>query len=76
MQTTTGLYPRAGRQYARTGDQKPLALLHLVAALTHETALLPQPVMDHAFYHAVYHGATRDQQKINDKRTVDNLVFY
>ena len=77
LQTEAGLYPNIGKEYARTGDQKPLAVLHLAAALQGKGDVLPQPVFDNAFYHAVYHGDLKgEQEKRADKRTVDNLVFY
>ncbi len=77
MQTSTGLFPRPGRQWARTGDEIPLALLHLTAAIMDKSSLLPPPVFDGRFFHCEYHGRLeKHQQKRDDKRTIDDLVFY
>ena len=76
-QTQTGLFPRPGRSYARTGDQAPLAILHLAAALLGREAALPQAVLDNAFFHCEYDGAPGLMKPgIDDKRTYDNNVFY
>jgi pectate lyase len=77
MQTPTGLFPRSGRIWARTGDEIPLALLHLTAAIMGKKALLPPPIFDGRFFHCEYHGQLeKHQQKRNDKRTYDHYVFY
>jgi hypothetical protein len=77
MQTPTGLFPRPGRRYARTGDEIPLALLHLAAAIRNKSSLLPPPVLDSRFFHCEYHGPLeKHQQKRADKRTYDDYVFY
>jgi len=77
LQAPTGLFPRPGREFARTGDQMPLVLLHLAAALEGKSAALPRPVLDSAFFHCEYHGELEDYQKKRaDKRTYDNNVFY
>jgi pectate lyase len=72
-----GLFPRAGRVYARTGDEIPLALLHLVAAIENKSNLIPVDKVDSQFYHDIYFGPLeRHQMKPGDARTRDNLVFY
>ena len=77
MQTETGLFPRPGRVWARTGDEIPLALLHLAAAINGKSSSLPPAVFDRRFFHCEYHGQLdRHQQKRADKRTYDSLVFY
>jgi pectate lyase len=77
MQTRTGLFPRSGRQWARTGDEIPLALLHLAAAIKGKGSLLPPPIFDGRFFHCEYHGQLDEhQQKRDDKRTYDHMVFY
>ena len=77
LQKETGLFPRPGREYARTGDEIPLALLHLVAVLEGRSDKMPQPIFDSRFFHCEYHGElNKHQQKRADKRTYDNLVFY
>jgi len=77
MQTETGLFPRPGRVWARTGDEIPLALLHLAAAINGKSSSLPPAIFDHRFFHCEYHGQLdRHQQKRADKRTYDSLVFY
>ncbi len=77
MQTETGLFPRPGRVWARTGDEIPLALLHLAAAINGKSSSLPPAVFDSRFFHCEYHGQLdKHQQKRADKRTYDNLVFY
>lgn len=76
-QADTGLFPRSGRRYARTGDEAPLALLHLAAAMDGKQSLLPRPIYDSRFFHCEYHGQLdASQQKRADKRTYDHLVFY
>ncbi|NQT16181.1 MAG: hypothetical protein HQ582_25715 [Planctomycetes bacterium] len=76
-QTPTGLFPRPGRQYARTGDEVPLAILHLAAALQGKRELMPPAAFDRRFFHCEYHGRLeKHQQKRADKRTYDNLVYY
>ncbi len=77
LQTDTGLFPRPGREYARTGDEIPLALLHLTAALEGKGDQMPPPAFDSRFFHCEYHGQLqKHQQKRADKRTYDNYVFY
>ena len=77
LQTSTGLFPRSQREYARTGDEIPLALLHLAAALEGKSDKMPPPVFDSRFFHCEYHGELDEhQQKRADKRTYDNYVFY
>jgi len=77
MQTPTGLFPRTGRQWARTGDEIPLALLHLAAATKGKSSLLPPPIFDGRFFHCEYHGQLeKHQEKRADKRTYDDYVFY
>jgi len=76
-QSPGGLFPRQGRSYARTGDEIPLALLHLAAALAGKRDALPPPMLDARFFHCEYHGKLLEhQQKRADKRTYDHLVFY
>jgi len=39
--------------------------------------VVPVPVFDQQFFHCEYHGELeKHQQKRDDKRTYDNLVFY
>ena len=76
-QTPTGLFPRYGRKYARTGDEVPLALLHLAAAIDGKSKSMPPPVFDRRFFHCEYHGPLeKHQKKRADARTYDHLVFY
>lgn len=76
-QTKTGLFPRAGRLWARTGDEAPLAILHLAAALEGKRDAMPPAVFDSRFFHCEYHGELEARQKKRaDKRTYDHLVFY
>ncbi len=76
-QAPTGLFPRAGREYARTGDEIPLALLHLAAALEGKRDQLPPAAFDRRFFHCEYHGPLAPhQQKRADKRTYDHRVYY
>ncbi|MCU0916065.1 MAG: hypothetical protein MUC88_16105 [Planctomycetes bacterium] len=76
-QTATGLFPQPGRQWARTGDEVPLALLHLAAALAGKSELMPAAMRDSRFFHCEYHGPLEDyQKKRDDKRTYDDLVYY
>ncbi|MFZ5831225.1 MAG: hypothetical protein ACOY3P_14130 [Planctomycetota bacterium] len=77
QQSPSGLFPRKGRAWARTGDDAPLALLHLAAAIRGERDTLPQAVYDNRFFHCVYDGPLEPhQQKRADARTYDHLVFY
>ena len=77
LQTPNGLFPRPGRTYARTGDEVPLALLHLAAVLAGQSSVLPPPTLDSRFFHCEYHGPLAPhQQKRADKRTYDHLVYY
>jgi len=76
-QTRTGFFPRKGRAWARTGDEVPLALLHLAAALLGKGDAMPAPAYDSRFFHCEYHGDLEEHQKKRaDKRTYDNNVFY
>jgi len=76
-QAKTGLFPRSGRSYARIGDEAPLALLHLSAAIDGRRSVIPQAIYDSRFFHCEYHGELEEhQQKRADKRTYDHLVFY
>jgi len=76
-QTATGLFPRPGREWARTGDEVPLALLHLAAALAGRSDQVPAPIRDSRFFHCEYHGPLEPyQQKRDDPRTYDDLVYY
>jgi pectate lyase len=77
MQTATGLFPRPRREWARTGDEIPLALLHLAASLAGRSERMPARIHDSRFFHCEYHGPLEDhQQKRADKRTYDDLVYY
>ena len=77
MQTDSGLFPRPGRDYARTGDEAPLALLHLAATIAGKRSVLPPAIYDSRFFHCEYDGPLQaHQQKRADKRTYDHLVFY
>jgi pectate lyase len=76
-QTHTGLFPRSGRKYARTGDEIPLAILHLAAAIDGKPSGMPPAMFDRRFFHCEYHGELDEYQKKRaDKRTYDHLVFY
>jgi pectate lyase len=77
LQASTGLFPRPEREYARTGDEIPLALLHLAAALDGKSDKMPPPAFDGRFFHCEYHGPLEEHQKKRaDERTYDNYVFY
>jgi pectate lyase len=77
MQTPSGLFPRQGREWARTGDDIPLALLHLVAAIEGRRNVIPPAAIDRQFFHAVYHGELEPYQKKRaDERTYDSNVYY
>ena len=76
-QARTGLFPRPKRKYARTGDEIPLAILHLAAALEGKSSAMPPAIMDGRFFHCEYHGQLEEyQKKRDDKRTYDHLVYY
>jgi len=77
MQSKSGLFPRAGREYARTGDDIPLAILHLGGAIEGKRMLLPAAILDRRFFHCEYHGKLEEhQKKRDDERTYDHYVFY
>lgn len=77
LQNHHGLFPRPGREFARTGDDIPLALLHLAAAFAGKGDQMPQARFDRRFFHCEFHGDLEAyQQKRADKRTYDNYVFY
>jgi pectate lyase len=77
QQAKTGLFPRPGRAFARTGDEVPLAILHLAAALDHKESLMPKPMLDRAYFHCEYDGALVTKKPgIEDNRSYDSTVFY
>lgn len=77
MQSKSGLFPRAGREYARTGDEIPLAILHLSGAIEGKRLLLPPAILDRRFFHCQYHGKLEwYQKKRADERTYDHYIFY
>ena len=76
-QVDTGLFPRPRREHARTGDEVPLAILHLAAAIRGDRDRLPRPMADNSFFHVRYDGPLEPhQQKPGDRRTYDHLVWY
>jgi hypothetical protein len=76
-QAPSGLFPRRGYPYARTGDETPLALLHLATALEGHRDRLPPAMYDSRFFHCEYDGPLEDHQKKRaDNRTYDHLVFF
>jgi pectate lyase len=76
-QTETGLFARGDRLWARTGDEVPLALLHLAATLAGNREALPQASIDSATFHVRYSGELDlHQRKPGDARTTDCRVFY
>jgi pectate lyase len=80
-QTDNGLFPRPGRNFARTGDEVPLALLHLAAVIEGKSELMPKPMHDNAFFHATYHGELEPharplEQGEGNTRTYDWRVYY
>jgi pectate lyase len=72
-QSKTGLFPRSGREYARTGDEVPLAMLHLAGAIEGKAGSLPQPILDERFFHCEFRGKEKRRW---DVRTYDHVVFY
>lgn len=65
------------RVYAQTGDEIPLALLHLAAAMEGRGDALPQPVYDTRGFRIQYHGDLElYQRKQRDRHTYDWLIFY
>lgn len=78
LQAASGLFPRCSYVYARTGDEIPLALLHLAGAIAGKSALLPMPVLDDQYFHAVFDMSPSDSERDEPlrSRTYDNLVFY
>lgn len=77
IQKPTGLFPRSRRNWARTGDEMPLMLMHLAGAIAGKQQVLPAPIFDSRFFHCEYHGPLDEgQRKRADKRTYDHLVFY
>ena len=68
-----GLFPRGKRQYARTGDEVPLALLHLVAAIEGKQTQMPRIKLDNQYFHSTFTGVKTKNWK---NRTYDSAVFY
>ncbi|HMP77332.1 MAG TPA: hypothetical protein PKE12_13640 [Kiritimatiellia bacterium] len=65
------------RVHARTGDDYPLALLHLAATIAGQSEKLSRAVQDEQYFHCPYRGPLqRFQTKRDDVRTYDWLVFY
>jgi hypothetical protein len=76
-QSPSGLFPRRGRSWARTGDEAPLALAPLAAAIEGKRDRLPPAAFDARFFHGEYDGPLEENQKKRaDARTYDNNVFY
>jgi len=76
-QTKTGLFPLNNRQYARTGAEEPLAIMHLVAAIDGKGSLLPPAVYHAHGFFCEYHGDLKPhQRKRRDRRSTDQQVFY
>ncbi len=76
-QTRTGLFPLEGWEYARTGDEIPLAILHLAAEIDGKHSLLPQAVLDNGFFINPYYGAMKnDKRKQKNSNVYDNRLFY
>ncbi|HMP74926.1 MAG TPA: hypothetical protein PKE12_01400 [Kiritimatiellia bacterium] len=66
-----------GRVWARTGDEVPLALLHLAAAIDGRRDKIPQGVYDTHGFRYPYEGQLEYyQRKRNDNTTYDWLIFY
>ncbi|MBM4017043.1 MAG: hypothetical protein FJ288_01735 [Planctomycetes bacterium] len=77
MQSRSGLFPRSGREWAQTGDEVPLALAHLAAAIQGRRDRLPPAAFDTRFFHCEFHGPLEEhQKKRGDARTYDHYVFY
>jgi pectate lyase len=72
MQAPSGLFPREGHRYARTGDEVPLALLHLAAAMEGKRDALPPVALDRQYFHAAH---DREQEEKSGGRIYD-LRFY
>ena len=76
-QSPSGLFPRRGRVWARTGDEVPLALAHLAAAIEGKRDRLPPAAFDARFFHCEYDGPLEEYQKKRaDACTYDHNVFY
>ncbi len=75
-QAPSGLFPAGRSGNARTGDEIPLALLHLAAARSGKVAV-PAPALDSRFFHCRYYGELEEgQKKRADERTCDNRVYF
>ena len=68
-----GLFPRKKRAYARTGDEIPLALLHLAAAIEGKQNQVPKIKLDQQYFHSTFDGVETKNWK---SRTYDSSVFY
>ncbi len=68
-----GLFPRRQREYARTGDEIPLALLHLAAAIEGKQSQMPRMKLDQQYFHSSFDGIETKSWK---SRTYDTTVFY
>lgn len=66
QQSESGLFPLPGREWARTGDEIPLALLHLAAALEKTTEELPAPVSENTGFISPRPDSTGGFERIRD----------
>jgi pectate lyase len=63
-QAPSGLFPaRSGGEFGRTGDERPLALLHLAGAIDGKHDRIPAPAVDNRFFHAQYHENWKPGEK-------------
>jgi hypothetical protein len=70
-QTETGLFPKPGRKYARTGSDTPLVLLHLAAVIDGKSNQMPMvPIFDTRFFACEYYNPGKKTE------IYDNAVFY
>jgi len=63
LQSQTGLFPRPGHSYARTGDEVPLVLLHLAAVIENKSDKIPEPIYDERYFHCWYNHVDKNLPK-------------
>ena len=84
LQRDTGLFPRPGRNYARTGDEIPLVLLHLAATIDGKNDKIVEPIFDEQFFACLFNHLDKDLPENlvgrlkNDPgaKYSDNALFY
>jgi len=84
LQSQTGLFPRPGHSYARTGDEVTLVLLHLAEVIERKSDKMPEPTYDYRFFSCWYNHVDKNLPKelaerienVPGAKYQDNPLFY